>query len=545
MNYSSDTDKGLKVFVVLRVIVITLLVGTGAFFYIKIGLRNEAIILVFIIFIVYFLSFLYLLLYPLFQKFTNLFKGIQISFDIITASAVIYVTGGMSSPFIFFYALIIIFANITLTRNAGYVAAASSATLYLIIVLYQLHQEYSFSIKEFPLSPIVLGDKELAYAFFKITGFLFIAMLSGYLSERMRLTRKELRESEESLVILENLHENILQNLINGVITLDLQKRLISINKTALEILGITSEDKVLGKELNNLIPTLSIEKLLSKRSEESLHSTTDGRNLTLEFSSSILKNSEGEIKGYIIIFQDITEVKELEKRLRTSEKMALMGQLAAGLAHEIRNPLSAISGAIEILSDEVKPTEDNTHLLNVVTQEVQRLNILVEDFLLFARPIQKPEVSVDISQVIDKTVELFSSATHRNGLQVVVNTEKELYVQVDPYRLKQVIWNLLLNAIQAMPNGGKIVVEAHLEEGDVVIKVLDEGCGMNEGVIPRIFEPFFTTKGGGTGLGLAIVKRVVEGYDGRINVISSEDKGTAFIITLPKDEKLIKEIVH
>jgi len=545
MNYSSDTDKGLKVFVVLRVIVITLLVGTGAFFYFKIGLRNEAILLVFIIFIVYFLSFLYLLLYPLFQKFVNWFKGIQVSFDIIIASAVIYVTGGMSSPFIFFYALIIIFANIMLTRNAGYVAATSSAALYLIIVLYQLHQEYSFSIKEFPLSPIVLEDKELTYAFFKIAGFLFVAMLSGYLSERMRLTRKELRESKENLVILENLHENILQNLISGVITLDLQRRLISINKTALEILGITSVDKVMGKELNNLIPMLSIEKSLTKRSEESLHSTTDGRHLTLEFSSSILKNSEGETGGYIIIFQDITEVKELEKRLRASEKMALMGQLAAGLAHEIRNPLSSISGAIEVLCDEVKPTEDNTHLLNVVTQEVQRLNLLVEDFLLFARPIQKPEVSVDISQVIDKTVELFSSATHRNGLQVVVNTEKELYVQVDPYRLKQVIWNLLLNAIQAMPNGGKIVVEAHLEEGDVVIKVLDEGCGINEGVIPRIFEPFFTTKGGGTGLGLAIVKRVVEGYDGRINVISSEDKGTAFIITLPKGEKLIKEIMH
>src|SRR3989304_6485988 len=281
------------------------------------------------------------------------------------------------------------------------------------------HQPYSFSIKEFPLSPIVLEDKELTYAFFKIAGFLFVAMLSGYLSERMRLTRKELRESKENLVILENLHENILQNLISGVITLDLQRRLISINKTALEILGITSVDKVMGKELNNLIPMLSIEKSLTKRSEESLHSTTDGRHLTLEFSSSILKNSEGETGGYIIIFQDITEVKELEKRLRASEKMALMGQLAAGLAHEIRNPLSSISGAIEVLCDEVKPTEDNTHLLNVVTQEVQRLNLLVEDFLLFARPIQKPEVSVDISQVIDKTVELFSSATHRNGLQV------------------------------------------------------------------------------------------------------------------------------
>ncbi|MGH7908842.1 MAG: histidine kinase dimerization/phospho-acceptor domain-containing protein, partial [Thermodesulfobacteriota bacterium] len=420
MNYSSDTDKGLKIFIVLRVVVITLLVGTGASFYFKIGLRNEAILLVFIIFIVYFLSFLYLLLYPLFQKFTNWFKGIQISFDIIIASAVIYVTGGMSSPFIFFYGLVIIFANITLTRNAGYVAAASSATLYLIIVLYQLHQGYSLSIDEFLLSPIVLKHKEITYASFILAGFILIAMLSGYLSKRISLARKELVESEEDLVILKNLHENILQNLISGIITLDLQKRLISINRTALGILGITSENKVLGKELNMLIPELRIEELLSKRSKEILHLTPDGRNLSLEFSSSILKDSEREIKGYIIIFQDITEVKELEKLLRTSEKMALMGQLAAGLAHEIRNPLSAISGAIEVLSDEVKPTEDNTHLLNVVTQEVQRLNLLVEDFLLFARPVQKPEVSVDISQVIDKTVELFSSATHRNGLQLV-----------------------------------------------------------------------------------------------------------------------------
>jgi two-component system sensor histidine kinase PilS (NtrC family) len=270
------------------------------------------------------------------------------------------------------------------------------------------------------------------------------------------------------------------------------------------------------------------------------------GKKLILGFSSSILRDSEEEeVKGHIIIFQDLTEIRRLEERLRLSEKVALLGQLAAGLAHEIRNPLSIISGSVEILSSDIKPSDENLRLFKVATQEMEKLNLLVEDFLLLTNPIQKLSTSVDASRIICDTAESFLNAAHKNGIEVVMNTQKELYVKADFPQLRQVIWNLLLNAKQAMVDGGKIVIDAHSEEESVVIKISDEGCGIDEENISRIFEPFFTTKKVGTGLGLAIVQKVIEGYDGKISVVSSGNKGTTFIITLPKAERLGEEIKH
>jgi two-component system, NtrC family, sensor histidine kinase PilS len=527
----------LKNSVALRVIVTTTLLGAGVIIYLKNGSRNEAFFLALIMAFVYLLSLLYFLLYPIFEGHTKLFSTVQIALDIMLASSVISVTGGKSSPFIFLYALIIIFANITFTRIAGYIAAAASGFLYILIVLYQFHIEFPLSFNK--LLPILWGEKGFVYTSFNIAGFLLIALFSGYLSERIHLAGKELRESGESLRFLKDLHENIIQSLSSGVITLDLEGRLISINKTALEILGIISKDELIGKELSYLIPELGVKELLSKRREEIPYST-NGKKLTLGFSSSILRDSKEEAKGHIIIFQDLTEIKRLEERLRFSEKMAFLGQLAAGLAHEVRNPLSIISGSIEVLSNDVKPSEENLRLLMVATQEVEKLNLLVEDFLLLTSPIQKLAASVDVSRIICETVESFLSTSRKNGFEVVMDTQKELYVQADFPQLKQVVWDLLLNARQAMPNGGKIIVEAHLEEESVVIKISDEGCGIDEKNISKIFEPFFTTKEVGTGLGLAIAQKIIEGYDGSINVVSSENKGTAFTITLPKAEKLV-----
>jgi signal transduction histidine kinase len=226
------------------------------------------------------------------------------------------------------------------------------------------------------------------------------------------------------------------------------------------------------------------------------------------------------------------------------SEKMALLGRLSAGLAHEIRNPLSAISGAVEVLGEEVKPTEDNLRLVRVVTQEVERLNLLVEDFLLLTTPIQSFTTPVDVGLIITETVESFIRTVRRSGLEIVMDVHKGLYVQADSYRLKQVIWNLLLNSMQAMPNGGRIVIESYLEDDNVAIKVSDNGCGIDQKIMHRIFEPFFTTKNLGTGLGLAIVQKVIEGYNGKIDVISSEGKGTTFVMTLPKAKTVMREEV-
>jgi two-component system sensor histidine kinase PilS (NtrC family) len=289
----------------------------------------------------------------------------------------------------------------------------------------------------------------------------------------------------------------------------------------------------------------LHLEALVSKKREQMLYTAPDGRMITLGFSTSELKNTEDKTQGYIIIFQDLTEVKELEDRLRTSEKMALLGQLAAGLAHELRNPLSAISGAVEILGSDVKPTEDNLRLVRMATQEVERLNLLVEDFLILTMPIQKLTTQVDLGLIISDTVESFTKTIRRGNIEIINQVEKGMYVQADSYRLKQAVWNLLLNSVDAMPIGGLIMIKSRNEDSSAIIEISDEGKGVDENFISRIFEPFFTTKEVGTGLGLAIVQKVIEGYNGNINVISSRGNGATFVITLPRIKGVPADVIH
>ena len=542
MKWISGIDLGPRSVVVLRTVLATLLLGSGVLIYFANGYEKEAFFIVLVLALTYFLSLLYLLLNPLFLNHLNLFKGMQLGFDLVLASAVIYITGGKSSPFIFLYALLIIFAGMILNRTASYITAAASGLIYLIMELYQFNLD---SGRLAILSTSTWDEKGIVYAYFNLSGFLLIAILVGYLSERIITTRKELGESAKSFQILKNLHEKILQSLTSGVITLDLRGSIISINRAGLEILEISGEDKLLRNSINSIMPDVRIEEILSKKREEMSYTTPGGRGITLGFSSSVLRDEEGTMKGYIIIFQDLTEVKELEGRLQTSEKMALLGQLSAGLAHEIRNPLSAISGAVEVLSDEVKPTENNLRLIKVVAQEVERLNLLVEDFLLLTMPIQALAAPVDVGLVIKETVESFGKTVRRAGLEIETDLQRGTYVQADSYRLKQAIWNLLHNAVQAMPNGGKIAIESYLEGDSVGIKISDSGCGIDENILSRIFEPFFTTKNLGTGLGLAIVQKVIESYNGKIEVKTAEGKGTTFLMTLPKAKKLAVEVKH
>jgi signal transduction histidine kinase len=224
---------------------------------------------------------------------------------------------------------------------------------------------------------------------------------------------------------------------------------------------------------------------------------------------------------------------------------MALLGQLAAGLAHELRNPLSAISGAVEILGSDVKPTEENLRLVRMATQEVERLNLLVEDFLILTMPIQKLTTQVDLGLIISDTVESFTKTIRRGNIEIINQVEKGIYVQADSYRLKQAVWNLLLNSVDAMPIGGLIMIKSRTEDNSAIIEISDEGKGVDENFISRIFEPFFTTKEVGTGLGLAIVQKVIEGYNGNINVISSRGNGATFVITLPRIKGVPADVIH
>lgn len=540
---SSGSEIGFGSSVTLRAILATVILGSGLVLYLKYGFNNEAFYLSVIIAVVYLLSLTYLLFNPLFNNYPRLFKITQITFDLILASLVVYITGGSKSPFVFLYALIIIFSSIIYSRTGSLITAAISGILYLLIIIYKFQYENSLDISGLIIKDKnFLGENYILETYFNLTGFLMVAILSGYLSDRYIVAGKELGESRKSLSILRNLHENILQSLTSGVITLNKQGGVISINKRGYEILGLNGK---LGSNLdgiNQIFPGINVEDLTNAEKDHILYYRPDGRKLTLGFSSSVLRDAEDEYQGHVIIFKDVTEIMELENRLRSSEKMALLGQLSAALAHEIRNPLSAMSGVIEVLSEEITPSEENNRLVAVASQEVERLNFLVEDFLVLTSPIQTVSTFVDIDNVINESVESFLRSKNGDSVEIEINNDKGIYVMADSYRLKQAFWNLLQNSMEAMPNGGKVQIESHMNGDEIMVKFSDNGCGIDEKIINKIFDPFFTTKKVGTGLGLAIVQKVIEGYNGKLNVISSLNNGTTFVISFPNTEQSVKD---
>jgi len=535
MKLLGKLSHGLKNTIVLRIIFSTVLLGSGAIVYYVRGAKTEAFYLVVILAFVYFLSLIYLFLQSALKSYPRFFQVTQLTFDIALASIAIYITGGRSSPFIFLYVFIIIYASIVLSRLASYLTALVSGVVYILIVYYQTRLNFPLDGGALPSANSIWGEGGLVSTYFHLTGFLLIAILGGYLSDRIRLAGRELGESEKTLRVLKNLHENILESLTSGLLTLDLQGKIISLNKTGREILGELDGQNLLGKDVSSIIPGLQVDNFSSSQREQISYTRPDGRTLTLGFSSSDLRGTDQELQGYIIIFQDLTEVKELEERLMTSEKMAVLGQLSAGLAHELRNPLSAISGAVEILREDMTPTNEHERLIGVATQEVERLNLLVEDFLILTMPIQKNKSSVDLGKIVSDTVDSFTKTIRRSNIEIVNGIEEEIYVRANSYRLKQAVWNLLMNSIESMPGGGKVTLSSEFQDGKVILKFRDEGRGIDDKIKSRLFDPFFTTKEVGTGLGLAIVQKVIEGYNGEVNVESSPGKGTTFIITLPR----------
>lgn len=534
LNWIDSTNNRI---VLIRLVITTLLFGSSAVIYYMNGRTRVALYLIFVIAVVYLLSLIYLVLKPSILKHKTFIDAIQIFFDIVLSSIVIIVTGGIGSPFIFLFALIVIYTNIIFSsRIVSYGLSFLLAIVLLLIVVSKpriFHSDKSYEIRLQASAQI--DQQSLVSTYFNLAGFLLAAVLSGYLSEKARLVRQELGQSEKSLNVLKNLNDNILKSLDSGVITLDLKGIIISVNRMSKEILNLDSDEELLNIDIYKFFPGLNLENLISTKREQILYTTKSGHKITLGFSSSLLQGDDDETQGYILIFHDLTEIKILEDKLKNSEKLAILGQLASGLAHELRNPLSAISGAIEILSSEVEKSSDNQRLINVATQEMERMNLIVEDFSILTNPIQKAGFPVDISVILNETIDTFSKTIKRSDIDVERDIESEIYVSCDRYRLKQSFWNLFLNSMQSISGDGLIKVEAFSERQSVIIKISDSGCGISQKNISNIFDPFFTTKNSGTGLGLVIVQKVIESYNGKIDVVSAVDEGTTFIITMEK----------
>jgi len=371
--------------------------------------------------------------------------------------------------------------------------------------------------------------------------------LSGFLSEQTQKSRAELKAKQKDIVDLEMLKENIIQNISSGLVALDERNKIIVFNRGAEVIFKIDSKDAI-HKDISDIIPhIMPYLKVHSPHKFSQLsYKGKEDQQIDLLLNISPLKEYDGSNKGKILVFQDTTRIREMEQEVKRMEDMAMLGELAAGIAHEIRNPLASISGSMQVLNDSLSKEEAliNRRLIEIVLREVSRLDHLVNDFLQFARPQRIEIEEFELNQLIMDTLYLFqNSQSWSEHLDIDTKIMSPLTIKSDPHQLKQIFWNVFLNASEAMPKGGLISISAQKEKDStsssesvesVRIKIEDNGPGLDPKIANDIFQPFSTTKKDGSGLGLAIVKRLVEGLGGKVSGENLAHEGTKINIRLP-----------
>ena len=565
-NLSLDTHqkmlKNVKGLMLSRIIILTILLSITFLFqvskrqYFFIPLTNS---------FYYFLGLFYLvtIFYALFfkkNKHLRQFAFIQIVIDHLFIAGLIYFTGGKESFFPITYTFSIIGSSFIFYRRGAFFSASFSTLLYGFILVLQLYRWIH------PLGDSSFYDaSQIFYSLILyMATFYIVAFLSSILSEELKKKKKELIQKQVDYNQLETFNRNIIQSLDSGLLTVDLSGKIIFLNRTAERILKKNKEE-LKNISIDDLFPKIreAIDEVQMKTSDpsseyqryEALFTNYGGRNIYLGFSISSLTDPEGSTIGHTLIFQDITRFKEMEEQMKRFDKMAAIGLLAAGMAHEIRNPLASLSGSIQMLESELPLEHHQRKLMEIILRESERLNALITDFLLFAQPPQTNKRPWEIRRVIEETIDLFvHSPFFHEGIQIDrPSTQENIQVTIDPDQMKQVFWNLLTNAAQAMFDGGEIRIHLRKENGIsrgtglplpiqkkgkewVKVSITDSGDGISEEEKEKIFEPFFTTKESGTGLGLSIVHKIIENHDGTIKVESELGKGSTFTIFLPAD---------
>ena len=538
----------------LRVLFISLLLGASIFIQVRETKTYFGDIQTFhylLIATLYFLTFIYVILLKLIKNLIQLAYS-QLLADTLFITAIIYSTGGIESIFSFLYILTIINGSMILYRKGGMTIASSSSILYGLLL--DLH--YYGVIHPFgsPVSHFV--DYQRSYIFYiiivNIAAFYCVAFLSSFLSEQIRKSRVELEAKQDDIIKLEALNEWIIRSITSGLITLDDQNRIILFNPAA-EKLFNRQANKIIGKNVIETLPFLKDQigdnlRILVQDTTRFIDINYKGEGVDSRFirlSISPLMLSDGDHKGQILIFQDMTDIKKIEEEMKKVEGLALIGELAAGIAHEIRNPMASISGSIQMLKESHGADDVNSRLMDIILREINRLNHLVNDFLLFARPKSMNFHVFDLNQMIVDALELFKNSGKWNqNMRLETDFQGTILLESDPEQIKQVLWNIFINAVDEMPDGGLLCVSTEKFEmldisrpnqKGVKIVLKDTGKGFREEIVPHLFTPFFTTKAGGAGLGLAIVKRIVEGLKGKVSGKNHPDGGAVVTVLLPQ----------
>lgn len=444
--------------------------------------------------------------------------------DSLLLSALIHYSGVNQSLFLFLHLLNILLAGIvSRTKGAILVALVTSVSFSLATL---------FGPELKPLQNLfMLALNNIA--FFSVAG------LSGYLAEQLNTVKSELKKTDLSLQSVEEFNRILLENMPAGLVTFDADGHIINSNPSAKNLFGISE------KNFFHLLPDLNREKV-------------EGFQGDVRFAGNESDGSEAKILGlnikrfesaelnqslYIALVQDFTEMRRLEFSSRQNEKLAAIGGLAAGIAHEIRNPLAGISGSIELLS-QTTTNDDDKKLMKIILREIDRLNNLITEFLEYSRPEQAPTQTVDLSALVNEVMDLMATNKQvRADVQVQKDIIESALILGHKDKLKQAFLNIIINAYQAMQDVGLASLKLRVEKNSefVTVRIKDSGCGMSEQTRKRMFEPFHTTKSKGTGLGLAVTHKILEGHRAQIFVESEKGIGTEFVLHFPLAQIEIK----
>ena len=467
---------------------------------------------------------------------------LQIACDLLLVTGVVYSTGMQDSYFVSLYLLAILMASVLFSRRGVFLVAGFSFVLLggaLELILYGALPRTASSTPT-----LRLLDSWLASNLF---AFFAVAYLGSLLAQTLRKKGVELEAKSEELKDLQTFNQDIIESMRGGLLTTDMEGRILVMNRAGAEITG-SGFGLHRGEKIADIFPGFwPVERdeqgnpLAARKEIE--YKTAEGNSRFLGLSISPLRTAQNQNMGFVYNFQDLTELKRLEREVVTTERMAALGRLSAAIAHEIRQPLTAMSGALKELARLAPLDEDDKKLVHIVSRESQRLNQIITDFLDYSRVKSYHFADIDVVPLIEETLLLIEhDATAAGKLRIVRNFKvRSLRARADRDALKQVFWNLCNNALRAMPSGGVLTVSLAADDNWVRIQIGDTGIGIDPAQATRIFEPFQSGFIGGTGLGLAVVYQILQAHRARIRVETEKGSGADFIVEIPRAARPVR----
>ena len=468
------------------------------------------------------------------------FAWFQLVLDVVLITGVVATTGGPESIFVPIYVLAAVAACFVLPRAGALVVAGLSSLLQIFLVVGR-----SAVVVLGLAEPTETAPLEILAAALNAAMLLIVSMVIASLVESYRRSEDYLETQQQSLSDVKAFRDLIFESVGSGLVAVDPRGHVTAFNRAAESITGVSAAE-ALGRPWATILGTgVDLAEVraatpeasgLPPRYEFPLE-RRDGTRVPVGITFWSLRSGRGAVEGLIGVCQDLSLIKQMEQRMRQADRLAAVGRLSANMAHEIRNPLASISGAIEVLAKELPPDAQRNRLVEIVLRESGRLNDLVGDFLAYARPAPSAPIDVDLADLLEEVLLLMEHRSLPPNLKIVREYGESLTAHVDPQQMRQAIWNLCLNAVQAMPEaGGEVRVggSAAGERGSLQIWISDTGQGIDSEDLPHIFEPFYSTKPEGSGLGLALVYRVMQDHGGHVEAKTRPGEGTTFLLTLP-----------